>query len=114
MNIKIISDSITTAELREIGKEFYDSMIKGVVDLEKEIVAFGGQYHMDSNLRLIEQGSEQKNVWGFNIDFDQPKESWIEYVSLINIRPLAGNRRMEVEDEDIKENMKKIINSRIK
>lgn len=113
MNIKIVSGQITLDELREIAKEFYGNMIKGVVDIKKEIVAFGGQYHMDSNLRLIEMGSEQKNVWGFNINFDQPKENWIEYVSLINIRPLVGNRRMEVEDEEIRETMKKIINSKI-
>lgn len=113
MNIKIVSENITVDELREIAKEFYINMIKGVVDIEKEVVAFGGEYHIDANRKLTDLGSEQKDVWGFNISFDQPKETWIEYISLINIRPLAGNKRMEVEDEKIRENMKRIINSKI-
>lgn len=114
MNIKIVSDSITLDELREIGKEFYVGKIKGVVDIEKELVAFGGEYHIDSNKVLIENSSEQKNIWGFNIDFNKPKEDWIEYTSLINIRPVQENYDMEVFDQDIRNKMKEIINSKIK
>jgi Protein of unknown function (DUF5674) len=113
MNIVIVSDTIKIEELKEIAKEFYGSMIKGVVDIDKEIVAFGGQYHIDSNMKLIENGSIQKNIWGFNINFDEPKDGWIAYTSLINIRPVVGNRTMEVKDENIRNRMKKIIDSKI-
>ena len=114
MNIKIVEDKITLGEIREIAKEFYVSMIKGVVDIEKEIVAFGGEYHADANEILIENGSLQSDVWGFNIYFERPKDSWIEYVSLINIRPQANNLEMEIKDKDIRKRMKTIINSKIK
>lgn len=113
MNIKIVESTITLTELKEIAKEFYTGMIKGVVDIEKEIVAFGGEYHMDANMILLENGSEQKNIWGFNINFDEPKDSWIEYTSLINIRPAVGNKNMEVQDENIRKKMKEIIDSKI-
>ena len=113
MNIVVIDDKISQDELKKIGKEFYTGMIKGVVDIEKEVIAFGGQYHIDANMILIENGSEQKDIWGFNVNFDEPRDSWIEYTSLINIRPAVGNRNMEVQNEDIKEKMKKIINSKI-
>ena len=113
MNIVIVEDKISIEELKEIAKEFYDSMIKGVVDIEKEVIAFGGQYHIDANMKLIEYGSVQKNIWGFNVNFEEPKDSWIEYTSLINIRPLVGNRTMEVQDENIRNTMKKIIDSKI-
>ena len=113
MNIIVVDDKISLEELRKIGKEFYTGMIKGVADIERRIVAFGGQYHIDANMILIENGSEQKNLWGFNVNFDEPKDSWIEYTSLINIRPAVGNKNMEVQDKNIREKMKKIINSKI-
>ncbi len=88
-------------------------MIKGVVDIERGIIAVGGEYHMDSNVMLLDHGSKQGDVWGFNIYPDMPRDSWIEYVSLINIRPQADNRDMEVRSEAIRAKMKEIIDSKI-
>ena len=113
MTTKIVEKSISLAELRELAKEFYATMIKGVVDIEQEIVAFGGEYHMDANTILIEHGSSQRNIWGFNIELKQPKDSWIKYTSLINIRPQDGNTVMEVLDDGIRAKMKSLINAKI-
>ena len=66
MDIRIITAPITKTEALEIAKEFYVDMVKGVVDLEKEIIALGGEYHMDANNVLIEQGSSQPVLWGLN------------------------------------------------
>ncbi len=116
MNIKIINDEITTKEIAEIAKEFYGTMIKGVVDIKDKVVALGGEYHIDANLVLLEKGSKQSNIWGFNINFTEPKdsESWIEYISLINIRPLQNNRGMEIENQEIRQKMRKILEKIIK
>lgn len=113
MNIVIVEDRISKAELEEIAETFYISMIKGVVDIKKEIIAFGGEYHIDANTVLIDNGSNQSDLWGFNVIFEKPKESWIEYTSLINIRPQAGNLSMEIQDVVIRDTMKRIINSKI-
>jgi hypothetical protein len=113
MKIKIVESTISADELKEIGKEFYISMIKGVVDIEKEIVAFGGEYHMDANIILLDSGSKQQDIWGFNIRFDEPKEHWIQYESLINIRPAQNNPSTEVHDQKIRDIMKRIINKKI-
>jgi len=114
MSIKVVHTSITLNELKKIGEVFYDGMIKGVVDVKKEAVAFGGEYHMDANLFLLNEGSIQNDVWGFNIYFDKPKNSWIEYVSLINVRPALGSYDMEIKDNKLRERMKEIINAKIK
>jgi hypothetical protein len=114
MEIKIVEDKINLEDLKRLAQTFYVSMIKGVVDIEKNIVAFGGEYHMDANVLLIENGSKQKDIWGFNLYFDKPRENWIEYTSLVNIRPAVNNLDMEVQDEEIKERMREIINSKIK
>ena len=113
MKIIIVEDKISLNELKKIAEEFYTSMIKGVVDIERGIVAFGGEYHMDANVVLLNNQSEQKNIWGFNLYFNKPKDSWLEYTSLINIRPLADNNDMEVQNNSIREKMKEIINSKI-
>jgi hypothetical protein len=109
MNIKIIDNKITESELREIAKEFYGEMVKGVVDIEREILAMGGEYHMDANEMLIKDGSKQQNVWGFNWYFNKKEDERIEYVSLINIRPAQGNRKMEVQDTSLCDKMKLVI-----
>ncbi len=109
MNIKIIDKKITESELREIAKDFYGEMIKGVVDIEREILALGGEYHMDANNKLIENGSRQQNIWGFNWYFDKKRSKEIEYVSLINIRPKQNNRTMEVQNISLRDRMRTII-----
>jgi len=107
--IKIIDKKIPENELREIAKNFYTDMIKGVVDVERGILAVGGEYHMDANMILIEGGSKQQDIWGFNWYFDRTGDERVEYVSLINIRPAQGNRTMEVQDASLRDIMKMLI-----
>ncbi|MEK7596425.1 MAG: DUF5674 family protein [Patescibacteria group bacterium] len=109
MPIKIIDKKITESELREIAKDFYVDMIKGVVDIEREILAVGGEYHMDANTILVESGSKQQNIWGFNWYFNKTGDERIGYISLINIRPGQGNKTMEVQDASLRDIMKRII-----
>jgi hypothetical protein len=109
MNIKLIKEPISKSEVLEIAKEFYIDMVKGVVDIEREVIALGGEYHMDANMILIGNGSKQQNVWGFNIYPKQIGDDWIEYTSLINIRPKMGNMDMVIKNKEICDKMKKII-----
>ncbi|OGI66911.1 hypothetical protein A2823_01330 [Candidatus Nomurabacteria bacterium RIFCSPHIGHO2_01_FULL_41_91] len=107
--MKIINKKITEPELHKIAEDFYGEMVKGVVDVEREILAMGGEYHMDANVVLIENGSKQQDIWGFNWYFDKNVDERIEYVSLINIRPKQNNRTMEVQDISLRDRIKSII-----
>lgn len=109
MTIRIITEPITRAEAAVIGTEWYADMVKGAVDLERGVIALGGEYHMDANTVLVEAGSSQKHVWGFNIYPARLGEDWIEYTALINIRPKEGNRAMTVQDESVRAAMRAII-----
>ncbi len=113
MKIVVVESMTSIPELKELAKEFYFPMIKGVADIEKKTVAFGGEYHIDANQKLIERGSEQKDIWGFNVYLDRPREHWIEYISLINIRPAQENADMEVRSAEIRKRIKKIVNEKI-
>jgi len=113
MEIRIIDQSISQAELEKLAEETFGDMIKGVVDVEKGVMALGGELHEDAEALLLENGSNQQSLWGINILPQKPKEDRIEFTSLINIRPSRGYRSMEIEDEEIKEKIKNIIDGLI-
>jgi len=111
MTIKIIKEKITRQELIDVTRENYGDMIKGVVDIEKEIIALGGEFHSDASVVLVEQeGSNQEDIWGINIYPEKEKNEWLEFNSLVNIKPLKNNRDVEIESEEIKDKIKDITN----
>lgn len=113
MEIRVIKEKITKQELESFAKNNYGDMIKAAIDIEKEIIALGGELHSDANEVLIKQGSSQRNIWGINIYPAKEKEEWIEFVSLINIRPADNNFDMEVQNKEIKEKIRQIIDKLI-
>jgi hypothetical protein len=109
MRIEIITEPITRAEAVEIAKEIYGSMVKGVADIERGVIALGGKWHMDANMTLMESGSKQDSVWGFNLYVEKNGDGRVEYVALINIRPAQGNHDMYIEDSKVRERIRSII-----
>jgi hypothetical protein len=76
-------------------------MIKFVVDVGLRKIALGGEMHADAEAKLLEAGSHQSDIWGGNLwPWEQPPR--IEFISLINIRPAADNRGMDIKREDIR------------
>ena len=111
--MKIIKDKITIDELKEMVKKMFGNLVKVVVDVEKEIMVLNGELHSDEQELLIEKGSQPKNLWGINIYPEIKDENWIEFDSVINLKPHFGNRTRGVEDPEIKEKIIKIINKLI-
>ena len=112
--IRIIKEPVTLEELRKIAEERFGDMVKAVIDIEREIMAVGGDLHSDEEALLIENGSKQENLWGINIWLDRPMEEMIEFDSIINIRPRQGNRSRFVEDENIRNKITEIVKKLIK
>jgi hypothetical protein len=96
--IIIISEPITSQRLADMAAEDFGDMVKGVVDTNLRLLALGGGLHSDEEAALLEQGSNQADLWGINIFPEKPRSEWIEFDSMINIRPRAGNRSRSVED----------------
>jgi hypothetical protein len=109
--IRIIKGKISIKELQQIASELFGELIKAVVDVNQKIMAIGGELHSDEEALLIEQGSEQKNLWGINLYPQESKEKWIEFDSVINIRPSIGNRSRSVEDPIKREKIIQVVNS---
>lgn len=113
MKIKIVKKQITKDDLKKIAKEWFGTMVKAVVDLEKNIIAIGGEMHADAEAILIEQGSKQDNLWGINLYPDEKDENFIKYISLINISPRRKNLDMEIQDPEIRSQIKKLVDKLI-
>lgn len=108
MEILIVREPVDIQTLEHLAKEWHQTLVKGVADIKSGLVALGGEWHIDANNRLIEEGSEQKNLWGFNIYPKEKGDAAIEYNSLINIRPIQGNRSMEITSEEIRSAVRKV------
>lgn len=113
MNIRIITQPISRTFLQEIANERYGDMVKAVVDVEKEIIGLGGELHSDIEAEMLNAKSIQKNLWGVNFYTEIEGEDFLEFDSLINIRPTQNNRSRDVEDENIKNKIRNIVNKLI-
>ncbi len=103
METMVIRTSVTKADLDTMAKQQFGDMVKAVVDIEQGIMAIGGELHSDEEAMLLEQGSQQRNLWGINLYPERPTTEWIEFDSMINVRPSGGNRSRYVEREEIRD-----------
>ena len=94
---------ITLSELNDMAASMYGDMVKAVVDVERGILIVDSELHVDQEQVLLEQGSNQKDLWGINI-YPQKYglDGFIEFDSMINIRPRQQNMSRGVENEEIK------------
>ncbi len=109
MPLHVIEKKITKSDLSEIAKERYGDLVKAVIDIERGIMAIGGELHSDEEEHLIDQGSRQQDLWGINLYPDKSGEEFIEFDSVINLRPSQGNRSRDVLDPTIRQKVKEIV-----
>jgi len=99
----IIKDTVSINELHEYKKRLGD-MVKGVVDVEKGLLALEADMYADLEKVLLEQGSKQEDLWGINLYPDLfGEDDFLEFDSMINIRPGQGNRSRGVEDSALRQ-----------
>lgn len=110
-NMVIFTESFDKKILLELQTHYFGDMVKGVVDIVERKIALDAEMHADLETLLLQEGSLQKNLWGFNLYPEMDGDDFIEFDSLINIRPNQGNRSRDVEDPAIREQIIEIINS---
>ncbi|MBM4177442.1 hypothetical protein FJ208_01410 [Candidatus Gribaldobacteria bacterium] len=98
-----------------MAEKMFNNLVKAVVDIEKEIMVVDAELHADAYSFLIENGSLPKNLWGINIYPAQKEriEDFIEFDSMINLRPNEGNMSRDVENEEIRKKIKQIVDKLI-
>ena len=109
-DMEVVSESVTVAHLAELAESGFGSLVKSVVDVDKGIMAIGGEMHADEEALLLGLGSSQSDLWGINLYPSQFGQSdWIEFDSMINIRPRQGNRSRSVEDSAAQDKIVAIV-----
>lgn len=113
--MKIVEKEISLEELKQMSGNMFGEIVKAVVDIQKEIMAVDAMLHSDQEEALLETGSEQKNLWGINFHPNKyPTKEWIEFDSMINLRPSQGNRSRSVDNITTQEIIRKIVAQLVK
>jgi hypothetical protein len=110
MKILNSSQKITVPEIKEMAGNMFGNFIKAVVDVELEIMAVDAELHADLEALLLENGSKQENLWGINLYPELSGTDFIEFDSMINIRPRQNNRSRNIEDPKVREEVFAIAN----
>jgi len=109
MTIEILRRATSRARLAAVAETQFGDMVKAVVDVERRVMAIGGELHSDEEAALIEDGSAQANLWGVNLYPAEQGDAWIEFDSMINVRPSQGNRSRNVEDPVRQDRIRRVV-----
>jgi hypothetical protein len=107
--ILIVSKPLPTAELAKFIGHPFEGMVKFVVDVDRKLIAIGGELHADGEMLLLDDGSSQESLWGGNYRPGLGPDRCIEYTSLINIRPSQSNPSMVLQDPKRRERMRELV-----
>lgn len=111
--MKIIKKTLKLEELKQIAAEKFGDMVKAVVDTERELLAIDAELHSDLEALLLEGGSKQKNLWGINLYPDLRGDDFVEFDSMINVRPSQKNRSRGVESGETRAKIIRIVSEKI-
>jgi len=111
--MEIVRIRITKQDLIDTYSTSYPGRTKAVVDLGRGIMAVDAEWHADLELLLLEDGSLQKDLWGINFLPHEKPENFIQYESLINIRPAHNNYSIEIESQWLRDRIKRVVDSLI-
>lgn len=93
-----------------MAEKMFGDLVKAVVDIDRGIMAVDSELHADEEALLLSNGSKQENLWGINIYPKVKGGDFIEFDSMINIRPSQENSSRGVEDLKIREKIIEIVN----
>jgi len=107
--MRLVRDRIGLAELEVMAEHGFGTMVKAVVDVEAGVMAVDAELHADQEALLLENGSAQGDLWGINLYPDVDGEDWIEFDSMINLRPASGNRSRGIDDPVVRDRIRDIV-----
>ena len=112
--MKIVTGILMLPELSQMAADTFGDMVKAVVDVDRELIAVDAELHSDLEALLLENGSKQKNLWGINLYPEMQGDGFVEFDSMINMRPSQGNKSRGVENEEMRKKIIAIVARKIK
>jgi hypothetical protein len=107
--VQIVRASISRRNLTLMAEQTFGDMVKGVVDVSRNVLAIGGELHSDEEAVLLDDGSHQEDLWGINLYPAEAGADFIEFDSMINVRPARGNRSRSVDDPELRERIRGVV-----
>lgn len=107
--MQLVDKSISIGQLKQMSSVFH-GLVKAVVDIEEESMVVDAVIHADLEKYLLDNGSNQDNLWGINLYPELTDEDFIEFDSMINIRPRLNNFSRGIEDEKTRKKIISIVN----
>ncbi len=108
---RVVSTPISRRELQEWAEERFGDWMKAVVDVSRDVMAVGGDLHADAAAALLAEGSRQEDLWAINVLLGEEGADWIEFDSMLNIRPREGNRSRGVDDPRVRARIRGVVES---
>ena len=112
--MKILNEPISIEALRVLAANSFGDLVKAVVDVEKSLVAVDAELHADLEALLLEKGSIQQHLWGINFYPDLEDDDFLEFDSMINMRPSQNNMTRGVDDGKIREKIRRVVDQWVK
>ena len=112
--MQIIKNTLVLEELRQMAAGRFGDMVKAVVDVERELLAVDAELHSDLEALLLEAGSKQNDLWGINLYPELRANDFIEFDSMINVRPSEGNESRGFDSETVRKKITSIVAQRIR
>ena len=98
----ILDKPITRDDLQTMAREMFGDLVKGVVDVRLDRLAIDAELHSDLEAMFLDSGSQQNDLWGINLYPFLEGDDFLEFDSMINMRPSQGNMSRGVENEQLR------------
>lgn len=112
--MQLIDNNISVLDLRNLASHMFGNLVKAVVDIKNKKIAIDAELHADLEAYLLDQGSDQQDLWGINLHPDNyQSENFVEFDSMINIRPNQNNPSRSVLDPKIQNQIRLIVQAKV-
>ena len=103
--ILILKDKATSEQIEEVTK-VYVGYTKVAVDIDRKVLAAGGEYHIDCEEALLSDGSRQSDLWGGGFRFDHNE---VDFMALTNYKPGISHFTYEIALADVRNIVEEVI-----
>lgn len=107
--MKLIDKNITLDELKKLSERMFGGLVKAVVDIKKNVMVVDAAMHADEEQYLLKLNSQQDDLWGINLYPEIEGDDFIEFDSMINVRPRLHNFSRSIESKELQEKIRSIV-----
>jgi hypothetical protein len=111
--MEMVENKITLKQLRQMSQALFGNFVKAVVDIDKGLLVVDAELHSDLEAMLLENGSKQQDLWGINLYPELKDDGFVEFDSMINVRPNQKNNSRGVEDAVVRSKILKIVKNKV-